>query len=70
MAVSAMIESRRRPARAFAGVTDHGLRDARVIVTGGAGGIGADTARMVLCLVADTARMITVQELVFDAGWT
>ncbi len=45
-AVSAMTESRRHyPAPVFAGVTYHSLRDARVLVTGGAGGIGADIVR-------------------------
>jgi NAD(P)-dependent dehydrogenase (short-subunit alcohol dehydrogenase family) len=31
---------------------------------------GADIAHMVLFLAADTARMITAQEFVVDAGWT
>ena len=44
-AVSAMTEPRHHPAPVFAGVTYHSLRDARVIVTGGAGGIGADIVR-------------------------
>ena len=32
--------------------------------------IGADIANMVMFLAADTARMITAQEFVVDAGWT
>jgi len=32
--------------------------------------IGADIANMVLFLAADTARMITAQEFVVDAGWS
>jgi len=45
MAVSAMSEPRRHRAPVFAGVLYHSLRDARVLVTGGAGGIGADIVR-------------------------
>jgi D-xylose 1-dehydrogenase len=40
-----MSESRHHLAPVFAGVTYHSLRDARVLVTGGAGGIGADIVR-------------------------
>jgi NAD(P)-dependent dehydrogenase (short-subunit alcohol dehydrogenase family) len=32
--------------------------------------VGADIAHMVLFLAADTARMITAQEFVVDAGWS
>ena len=32
--------------------------------------VGADIANMVLFLAADTARMITAQEFVVDAGWS
>jgi len=32
--------------------------------------VGADIAHMVMFLAADTARMITAQEFVVDAGWT
>jgi len=32
--------------------------------------VGADIANMVLFLAADTARMVTAQELVVDAGWS
>jgi NAD(P)-dependent dehydrogenase (short-subunit alcohol dehydrogenase family) len=32
--------------------------------------IGADIANMVMFLAADTARMITAQEFVVDAGWS
>jgi D-xylose 1-dehydrogenase len=32
--------------------------------------IGADIANMVMFLAADTARMITAQEFVIDAGWS
>jgi NAD(P)-dependent dehydrogenase (short-subunit alcohol dehydrogenase family) len=32
--------------------------------------VGADIANMVMFLAADTARMITAQEFVVDAGWT
>jgi NAD(P)-dependent dehydrogenase (short-subunit alcohol dehydrogenase family) len=70
MAASAMTEPRRHAAPVFAGVQYHSLRDARVLLTGGAGGIGADIAPMVLFLAADTARMITAQEFVVDGGWT
>ncbi len=45
MAVSAMTEPRRHAAPVFAGVRFHSLQEARVIVTGGAGGIGADIVR-------------------------
>jgi NAD(P)-dependent dehydrogenase (short-subunit alcohol dehydrogenase family) len=45
MAVLAMSEPRRQIEPAFAGVQYHSLREARVLVTGGAGGIGADIVR-------------------------
>jgi len=32
--------------------------------------VGADIAHMVLFLAADTARMVTAQEFVVDAGWS
>ena len=32
--------------------------------------VGADIAHMVMFLAADTARMITAQEFVVDAGWS
>lgn len=32
--------------------------------------LGADIAHMVMFLAADTARMVTAQEFVVDAGWT
>ncbi len=32
--------------------------------------LGADIANMVMFLAADTARMVTAQEFVVDAGWT
>ena len=32
--------------------------------------VGADIAHMAMCLAADTARMITAQEFVVDAGWS
>ena len=32
--------------------------------------LGADIANMVMFLAADTARMITAQEFVVDAGWS
>ena len=32
--------------------------------------LGTDIAHMVMFLAADTARMITAQEFVVDAGWS
>ena len=32
--------------------------------------VGADIANMVMFLAADTARMVTAQEFVVDAGWS
>ena len=32
--------------------------------------VGADIANMAMFLAADTARMVTAQEFVVDAGWS
>jgi NAD(P)-dependent dehydrogenase (short-subunit alcohol dehydrogenase family) len=32
--------------------------------------VGTDIAHMVMFLAADTARMVTAQEFVVDAGWS